>query len=207
MVLFANFIAFAEEHGHRVINFTFHSYAESFPTLRRDIYCSYPPRARRSWMDIVPGVAQVIRKTRIFYHFTRYFSLFNEMYSPFGNAVVTIHEDDSVPVVPLESPAVQEPIRAAQLVLVYGWRYRAPELVRRHAEKIRAFFVPPRNTKKPPPNPSPPCAKKPKSSWVFTCGAVITKAGRAATISLTCRATRTGCARQRRCSPAARWRF
>jgi hypothetical protein len=27
-------------------------------------------------------------------------------------------------------------------VFVYGWRYRAPELVHRHAEKIRAFFRP-----------------------------------------------------------------
>jgi hypothetical protein len=142
MVLFANFIAFAEEHGHRVINFTFHSYAEFFRTLSRDIYCSYPPPARRSWMDVVPGVARGIRKTRIFYHLVRYTSLFNERHPPFGKRVVTLHEDDSQSVVPLEAPAVQEPIRGARLVFVYGWRYRAPELVRRHAEKIRAFFRP-----------------------------------------------------------------
>ena len=142
MVLFANFIAYAEEHGDRVNNFTFHSYAESFPALHRDIYCSYPPPARRSWMDVVPGVAGAIRKTRIFYQATRYFSRFNERFSPLGRGVVTIHEDDSKPMVPLESPDVQESIRAARLVFVYGWRYRAPELVRRHAEKIRAFFRP-----------------------------------------------------------------
>jgi hypothetical protein len=53
-----------------------------------------------------------------------------------------MHEDDSVPTVHLDTPAVLEPVRDARLVFVYGWRYRAPELVRRHAEKIRAFFRP-----------------------------------------------------------------
>src|SRR5580700_2068789 len=65
LILFANFIAVAEEQGHRIINFTFHSYADFFETTRRDIYCRYPVPRRRSWLDVLPGVAVGIRKTRI----------------------------------------------------------------------------------------------------------------------------------------------
>ena len=42
IVLFANLIAYAAEHGYRLINFAFHSYASFFETTRRDIYCRYP---------------------------------------------------------------------------------------------------------------------------------------------------------------------
>src|SRR5690242_16760361 len=66
-VLFANFIALAEEQGHRVMNPTFHSYAALFETTRRDIYCEYPVPARRSWLDVVPGMAGAIRGTRLFF--------------------------------------------------------------------------------------------------------------------------------------------
>ena len=62
-VLFANFIALAEEQGHRVMNPTFHSYATLFQTMRQDIYCQYPSAARRSWLDAMPGVAWADRKS------------------------------------------------------------------------------------------------------------------------------------------------
>ena len=48
IILFANFIALAEEQGHRVANPTFHSYAKWFETTRNDIYCQYPRATRRS---------------------------------------------------------------------------------------------------------------------------------------------------------------
>ncbi|MEI6196457.1 MAG: hypothetical protein WCS42_19225, partial [Verrucomicrobiota bacterium] len=41
MILFANFVALAEEQGHRLINFTFHSYSELFEGTRGNIYCRY----------------------------------------------------------------------------------------------------------------------------------------------------------------------
>src|ERR1017187_1709134 len=78
LVLFANFIAVAEERGDRLINFTFHSYAKLFETTRRDIYCQYPPPKQKSWLDTIPGVADAIRSTRIFYHGVRAASRLNE---------------------------------------------------------------------------------------------------------------------------------
>jgi hypothetical protein len=142
MVLFANFIALAEEQGHRVINFTFHSYAEFFETTRRDIYCSYPPPARRSWWDAIPAVANGIRKSRLLYHAVRYGSRLNGKFPLCGRSVVTMRENDTEDVVPLDAPRILDPLRSARTVFVYGWRYRAPALVRRHAEKIRAYFRP-----------------------------------------------------------------
>jgi hypothetical protein len=142
IVLFANLIAYAAEHGYRLINFAFHSYAPFFETTRRDIYCRYPISPRRSWLDIVPGVAVAIRGTRIFYHATRLSSVLNEKWPVFGKRVFTLREGRGQPIILLETPALQAQIDAAEVVFVYGWVFRAPEAVRRHAEKVRAYFRP-----------------------------------------------------------------
>jgi hypothetical protein len=142
LILFANFIALAEEQGHRLINFTFHSYAGLFEATRRNIYCRYPVPKRRSWMDVVPGVAAGIRKTRVLYHLTRYTSLLNERFPIFGNAAITLRELEGHPITFLDGPELQEKIRPAKIVFVYDWRFRAPDLVRKHGDKIRAYFRP-----------------------------------------------------------------
>src|ERR1041385_5040591 len=67
MVLFASFMALVAERGGRVVNPTFHSYASHFKATRRDIYCQFPARDRRSVIDVVPGAAALIRGSRIFF--------------------------------------------------------------------------------------------------------------------------------------------
>jgi hypothetical protein len=141
LVLFANFIALAEEQGHRVINPTFHSYSDLFRATERDIYCQYPSPTRRSLLDVIPAVATGIRKTRIFYRVTRSASRLNEKWPVFGKSVVTLRESGKE-VTPLTSPEVTARIREARTVFVYGWNFRTPELVRRHAQKIRDYFRP-----------------------------------------------------------------
>jgi hypothetical protein len=42
----------------------------------------------------------------------------------------------------LDSPEFQEKIRPAKIVFVYGWRFRAPDLVRKHGDKIREYLRP-----------------------------------------------------------------
>jgi hypothetical protein len=142
LVLFANFIAFAEEHGHRLANVTFHSYAHLFETTRRDIYCRYPVAKRRSVFDLLPGAASLIRKTRIFYHATRVACVTNDRLKLFGNKVTTLLEIKGREVTLLDDPAIQEAIADAKTVFTYGWRFRAPDAVQKHAETIRAFFRP-----------------------------------------------------------------
>jgi hypothetical protein len=142
LIIFATFIALAEEYGYRVINFTFHSYAELFETTRRDIYCQYPVPRRRSWMDIVPGIAAAIRKTRIFYHLTRLMTVLNERFQIFGAKIFTLMGTKGQHVVHLDDSEAMEKIRKAKIVFVYEWRVRATRLVQKHAEKIRNYFQP-----------------------------------------------------------------
>ena len=142
IILFANFIALAEESGHRLINFTFHSYSEFFEGTRENIYCRYPRPKRRSWMDIVPGVAAALRKTRIPYHLTRATAALNERFPVFGNAVMTLHELPGTKITLLDGPEYQEKIRPAKIIFVYGWWLRTPRLVKKHGDKIRAYFRP-----------------------------------------------------------------
>lgn len=142
LTIFAHFIGLAEEHGHRVINFTFHSYADLFENTRRDIYCRYPVARRRSWMDIVPGVAPLLRKSRLCYRMVRAAAVFNSRVPILGSSAVTLFEQVGAGPIFLESPDVQGKIRDARLVFIYGWPFRAPECVRRHADKIRAYFRP-----------------------------------------------------------------
>src|SRR5258706_3170608 len=142
LILFANFVALAEEQGHRLINFTFHTYSELFEGTRGNVYCRYPAPKLRSWMDIVPGVAIAIRKTRILYHVTRYTSQLNEHFPVFGDAAVTLHELSGDHITLLDGPEYQEKIRSAKIVFVYGWWLRTPRLVQKHGDQIRAYFRP-----------------------------------------------------------------
>jgi hypothetical protein len=161
LTLFAHFIALAEEQGHRIINFAFHSYAHLFETTRRDIYCRYPVAERRSWLDVVPGVAVALRKTRICYQIVCYTSIWNESFPVFGKSVVTLREksrSNVIPldgpevtlreksrsnVIPLDGPEVQAQIRDARIIFAHGWPFRVPtSWLQRHAGKIRDYFRP-----------------------------------------------------------------
>jgi hypothetical protein len=142
LVLFANVIALAEEQHHRLINFTFHSYAKVFETTRRDVYCQYPVRQRRSLFDVVPGLAGAIRGTRIFYRATRTACVLNERFPICGKKVMRLPAIGAPKMTFLDDPEVQTRIAEARVVFVYDWALRAPAWVEKHADKIRAYFRP-----------------------------------------------------------------
>jgi hypothetical protein len=142
ILVFAKFAALAEEHGHRLVNFTFHSYSEFFEGTRGNICCRYPRPDRRSWPDIIPGVAAALRRTRILYHVTRYTCLLNERLPIFGSAAVTLRELPGRRTTMLDDPEYQEKIRPARIVFAYGCWLNTPSLVQKHGDKIRAYFRP-----------------------------------------------------------------
>ncbi len=142
LTLFANFIGFVEEHKHRLINFTFHSYADLFESTRRDIYCQYPIASRKSALDALPGLAGALRRTRILYRAVHAASRLNETFPLFGRATVTLRETAGQLTTLLAGPEVQQRIRHARTIFVDGWNFRAPDCVQRHADKIRAYFRP-----------------------------------------------------------------
>jgi hypothetical protein len=142
LIIFANFIALAEEQGDRVVNYTFHSYSDLFEATRENVHCAYPVPKQKSWLDRIPVAGAAIRKSRIFYHVTRYASVLIDRFPIFGRKVVTLRETAGQFITPLDSPEVQEKIRPAKIVFVYDWRFRAPNLVQKHGDKIRAYFRP-----------------------------------------------------------------
>lgn len=141
LTLFANVIGFAAEHGHRVINVAFHSYAHLFETTHRDIYCRYPVARRRSLFDVIPGVAPALRQTRLLYHCVHQASKLNHRFPILGQRVFTLREVSSR-TISLDTPEVQSRMADAKIVFVHGWRIRAPESVRRQADVIREYFRP-----------------------------------------------------------------
>lgn len=142
LILFAHLIGFAEEHGHKIINFTFHSFADFFESTRRDVYCGYPASRGKSWIDRTPGLSPLLRWSRLPFHMTRMGSWVNERTQLFGHRVVTLRELRGTKSTPLESAHVQEQIRGARLVFLQGFNFHAPEAVRAHAQKIRCYFQP-----------------------------------------------------------------
>jgi hypothetical protein len=107
----------AEEQGHGIVNVTFHSYAHSFETTRRDIFCRHPVPPRRSWLDRLPGAARAIRKSRLFYHAVRAASVLNERVRIFGPKTMTFREQPGQGIVWLDGPEFQARIRAPETSL------------------------------------------------------------------------------------------
>src|SRR5581483_10830025 len=114
LVLFANFIGLAKEQGHRVINIPFHSYANLFETTRRDLYCAWPVAPRKRKLDLVPGMGEALRRTRLLLHLVRAASAFNESVPLLGPGVLTLRESPKRTL--LESAEIQERIRPARTV-------------------------------------------------------------------------------------------
>jgi len=142
LTLFANFVALAAEEGHRVMDFTFHSYAGMLETTRRDIYCQYPVPRRRSWIDITPGLAPMIRALRLFYRLSRPLRRLNERGLIGGKRLMTLKETPGAAFTDLEGPEFHHRIEGARTVLVHGWNFRAPNYLRRQAREVRAYFRP-----------------------------------------------------------------
>ena len=139
LVLFANVIAFAQEHGFRLINFTFHSYAHLFESTRHDIYCQHPPPARPGLFDRLPGVSAAIRTTRLFYHVTRAAGVLNGYCPLWGERVLTFREPHGS-LVSLEDPQLADRFGKCRLVFLFGWTFRAPTLVEQQAPRLREYF-------------------------------------------------------------------
>lgn len=142
LLLFANLIAYAAEHGDRVTNMTFHGYAHLFETTQRDIYGRYPVSKRRSLFDASPWLAAKIRKSMIFYRLIKGVSKLNEKFRLRGRRSVTLREEDSNLTVLMEGSGVQNKIAGTKWVFLHSWGFRAPEAVEKHADKIRSYFRP-----------------------------------------------------------------
>ena len=142
LTLFANFVALAAQEGHRVMDLTFHSYADILETTGRDIYCQYPAPRRRSWIDALPGLARVIRTTRLFYRWSQLTRVLNERFPLCGDRLITLREIPGGAITDLEGPEIRRRIHCASVIFVNGWNFRAPNYLRRQEREVRTYFRP-----------------------------------------------------------------
>jgi hypothetical protein len=193
LILFANFIAFAEEHGWRVSNVTFHSYAEFFKATRRDIYCRYPVVKRKSALDLIPGVAAAIAKrgfsttpsaSRVWG--TRGFPFSENPQSPCGNC------RDGMPFISKASISkIKSAMPGSFLFMAGNFARRIWWSVTRRKSRIISSRR--TNLKNPPPASLRHCGARRTSSSAFISGTAIIAAGSAADIFSPLNAMRIGC--------------
>jgi hypothetical protein len=141
LLLFAHFIAFAEEHGHRVRNFTFQAYAKFFEGTCRDIYCEYPVAGRERFLNSIPGLPKLIIDTRFLFRASRFVRAVNEKFPLFGRGIVNL-EPPPGKITLLDGPEVRSLVGSAKTIIANGWHLRAPDALRKHAEKVRRYFDP-----------------------------------------------------------------
>jgi hypothetical protein len=132
LVLFANFIAAAEEHGLTVLNPTFSAYAKYFPVPARDLLCRYPPRT----LAPVPGARGILEAITV----RRGIQLDGWLRRRrSGGRIVTLTKEERLD---LNSEEFLRVVRRHRLVLVRGWAFRNADNCARHRDAIRAYFAP-----------------------------------------------------------------
>jgi hypothetical protein len=136
LIVFANMIAAAREHGLRVADPAFHEYAEYFEATRRDLLCRYP--LVRSWL---PGGRRlrhaVHRGANGAQRYAR--NLHNRTGRWPGVRVLDIGWHARCD---LDGPEFLELARQPGLLLAKGWLFRARQSFTHHADEIRRFFTP-----------------------------------------------------------------
>jgi len=137
LIVFANMIATAREHGIRIANPAFHEYAGFFEATRRDVLCRYPaarvplPGGNAARRTVHRTVLRMQRYAKKFHHRT-------------GRWPPLLHVLDIGWRTPCNIDA--EPFlhlaRGRGILLTKGWLYRAQTTFQKHADAIRRFFTP-----------------------------------------------------------------
>ncbi|MGH6636430.1 MAG: hypothetical protein ACRED0_09975 [Gammaproteobacteria bacterium] len=142
IVLFANVIAFAEEHGYQVLNPAFQTYAALFVSTRDTLLCPYPPPAPRRPSRGRDAAYGTLRFTRLLYHMA--FQLSRPVNRVPGLApwIRGIESAVGPHGVELTAPPVYKQIRETRIALLRGWEFRGTVGVTRYADRIRAYFTP-----------------------------------------------------------------
>jgi hypothetical protein len=141
LVIFANAIAWAHERGYRVVNYSFLSYANEFEGTTHNYACEFPRPVKKRWLDWIPPLAQLIRSTRLPFHVVRRIAQWNSkrpLVGAFGFTAV----ESGTPITRLDSVPFEASIREANRVFLFGWNFRAPELVVLHREIVREYLRP-----------------------------------------------------------------
>ncbi|MDF7807238.1 alpha-1,2-fucosyltransferase [Pontiellaceae bacterium B12219] len=135
LVIFANIIAYAEEYGLRLRNYTFHSYCKDFEATRRDFHCQYPPPAKRPWLSRISLIGDAMIGLRLYYRAVRLMSRHPGFFDG-----TTLEETDVEQ--RLDTPEMVGRLGSFCTIFVHNWKCRCPSLVAKHQDSIRDYFRP-----------------------------------------------------------------
>jgi hypothetical protein len=133
LILSSHFMAFAREHGARVLNPAFAEYGRYFEGTRHDLLCAYPRRsiAAPAW----PWLRRLV--SGMYYYPTR--ALVGAGCKNVPLKIVRLTTGQRCE---LTSDAWLGWVRQRRYVFVLGWDFRDAAAVRRQAAAIRAYFQP-----------------------------------------------------------------
>jgi len=131
LILFAHVAAAAEEYGCRVVNLSILPAARYFEGLHLNPWGAYP---RKFFPLDLRWLIRSLRKP------LQNWVRGRRGKAPIRNRWLTVLDMENQPVYRMDSPEFAALTRQSKWIILWGFPYRCPTLVRKHADKIRAFF-------------------------------------------------------------------
>lgn len=133
LILFSHVIAAAEEYGCRVVNLSILPAAQYFEGLHLNPWGSYPGFF---WPVDLRWMFRAFRKpVEKWVHSRR-----NQ--APRMDRWVAVLDHENRPTCWMDTPKFARLSQSMRLLVLWGYPFRCPALIRKHAAKIRAFFAP-----------------------------------------------------------------
>jgi hypothetical protein len=139
-VLFANIIAWAEEHSFSVSNYTFQSYANFFRSTRHTSSCSYPKRKKPIFFQFLKPLILFTNYFRLQYQVVYFFSKILFKIKFLRTLFPIISDQDFEKVFSLTEFNQDNFLKGNRFVFISGWKFREPSLTLKHRDKIKDFF-------------------------------------------------------------------
>ena len=132
LFLFAHFIAFAEEHGVKVMNPAFDEYSGYFLSTVKDPLCRYPPRTPLVSNRRIPRITYgAIQRLVRLWQRAHMKSKHMEVISIGLNGNCNMAD-----------PMFVELGKRRRILLIRGWNFRNHDVFNKHADTIRNYFLP-----------------------------------------------------------------
>jgi len=139
----AHILALAIEHNHTFVNLSFYEYAEHFKATQHDIFCRYPERTGNLKSHRYAGIAMYYLSYGIsatLYFLSRMGISTNWLkmrtVRPVRDKVTRHAPDLDISFLPLDYSDT------SQVVFFQGWNLRCSELLKKHGDKVRAYYRP-----------------------------------------------------------------
>lgn len=133
LFLFAQFIAWAEEHKIRIVNPSFYEYAEYFQKTKDDFFCRYPPKS-----SILKGNRMAGAILYMLIYFLTIIMVKIKLQSSYLS-IIHLDDDESYN---LSNENFLGLAKNKRFLLAQGWLFRDEKNFIRYADLIRDFFKP-----------------------------------------------------------------